>query len=69
MRLLSPAELKIKVNAKLGPDALSICHHELREKLKASRREIKVALLDQAVVAGIGNLYAAEILFLSGIDP
>jgi formamidopyrimidine-DNA glycosylase len=69
VRLLSPVELKIKVDGKLGPDALSIRHNELRDKLKASRREIKVALLDQAVVAGIGNLYAAEILFLSGIDP
>ncbi len=69
VRLLSAEELKIKVDGKLGTDALCISHDELRDKLKTSRREIKVALLDQAVVAGIGNLYAAEILFLSGIDP
>jgi len=30
---------------------------------------VKVALLDQRAVAGIGNLYAAEVLFLAGIDP
>ena len=34
-----------------------------------SKRAVKVALLDQAGVAGIGNLYAAEILFVAGIDP
>ena len=69
VRLLTPDELKVKVDGKLGPDALQITDGELKDKLKASRREIKVALLDQAVVAGIGNLYAAELLFLSGIDP
>ncbi len=69
VRLLSAEELQEKVDAKLGPDALEISHHELRQKLRHSRREIKVALLDQAAVAGIGNLYAAEILFLAGIDP
>jgi formamidopyrimidine-DNA glycosylase len=30
---------------------------------------VKVALLDQQAVAGIGNIYAAEILFAAGIDP
>jgi formamidopyrimidine-DNA glycosylase len=30
---------------------------------------VKVALLDQHAVAGIGNIYAAEILFAAGIDP
>jgi len=69
VRLLSAEELQTKVDAKLGPDALEISHQELRQKLCQSRREIKVALLDQAAVAGIGNLYAAEILFLAGIDP
>ncbi len=69
VRLLSADEVQVKVDDKLGPDALLVTHTELKEKLKTSRREIKVALLDQSVVAGIGNLYAAEILFLSGIDP
>jgi formamidopyrimidine-DNA glycosylase len=40
-----------------------------RERLGASRRPIKVALLDQRAVAGIGNLYASEILHLAGIHP
>lgn len=54
---------------RLGIDALSITWEQLREKLQTSQRAIKVALLDQKAVAGIGNLYAAEILHLAGIDP
>lgn len=70
VRLLSPAELADELGPeKLGPDALSIGSDELRERLAGSRRAIKVALLDQRVVAGIGNLYAAEILHVAKIDP
>ena len=53
----------------LGPDALSVTSELLRARLGRSRRAIKVALLDQAAVAGIGNLYASEILHLAQIDP
>ena len=41
----------------------------LRERLGDSRRAIKVALLDQHALAGIGNLYASEILHRAGIHP
>ncbi len=54
---------------KLGPDALEITAEQLRDRLKASRRAIKVALLDQRALAGVGNLYASEILHLCGIHP
>ncbi len=54
---------------RLGPDALTITADQLSENLCKSRREIKVALLDQKKIAGIGNLYAAEILHLAGIHP
>ena len=54
---------------KLGPDALSITAEQLRERLHASRRAVKVALLDQRALAGVGNLYASEILHLCGIHP
>jgi formamidopyrimidine-DNA glycosylase len=37
--------------------------------LAGSRREIKVALLDQRALAGVGNLYASEILHLAGVHP
>ena len=54
---------------RLGPDALSISPAQLQKKLSRSRRAIKVALLDQQVVAGIGNLYASEILHDAGLHP
>ncbi|MBU6228547.1 MAG: DNA-formamidopyrimidine glycosylase [Cyanobacteria bacterium REEB459] len=41
----------------------------LRQRLQTSQRPIKNALLDQHLVAGIGNIYADEALFLSGIRP
>lgn len=55
--------------ARIGEDALQISLADLHGQLSASRRPIKVALLDQKCVAGIGNLYAAEILHVAGVDP
>ena len=53
----------------LGPDALTLTADLYRERLGGSRRSIKPALLDQRAVAGIGNLYASEILHAAGIHP
>jgi len=54
---------------KHGPDGLIVTGEDLAAVLGDSRRAVKVALLDQRAVAGIGNIYAAEILFRCGIDP
>lgn len=54
---------------KHGPDGLAVTGDELAAALGESRRAVKVALLDQRAVAGIGNIYAAEILHRCGIDP
>ena len=56
-------------NGGLGPDAILVQAEEFRARGKSSTREIKVALLDQKFVAGVGNLYASEILHLAGVDP
>lgn len=69
VRLLHAAEIASVVDSRLGVDALRITADQLRDHFGKSRRAVKVALLDQSAVAGIGNLYAAEILFLAGIDP
>lgn len=69
VQLLSSAELEILENEKLGPDALSITAQQFADRLGKSQRAVKVALLDQSAVAGIGNLYAAEILHVAGVDP
>lgn len=56
---------------KLGPEpfdpAFSVGY--LHRQLQGRQRPIKNALLDQRLVAGIGNIYADEALFLSGIRP
>ena len=70
VRLISPPEFEKAFGpAKLGPDALTITAEQCRERLGASKRPVKVALLDQRAVAGIGNLYASEILHLAAIHP
>lgn len=58
---------------KLGPDALHTEYSQLCQHLwDASRKRsipIKTFLLDQSVLAGIGNIYADEALFFAGIRP
>ena len=41
----------------------------LKDKYKSLKHPIKSVLLDQSIITGIGNIYADEILFLSGINP
>ncbi|MCE9619718.1 MAG: bifunctional DNA-formamidopyrimidine glycosylase/DNA-(apurinic or apyrimidinic site) lyase [Planctomycetes bacterium] len=53
----------------LGPDALAVTAKQLQEKFKNGKRAVKAALLDQSVTAGVGNIYADESLFQSGIHP
>lgn len=55
--------------ANLGKDALTITADQLAMQLGRSRRCIKAALLDQGVLAGVGNIYADEALFRAGIHP
>ena len=53
----------------LGPDALTIEPSQLSPILRGTRRAIKAVLLDQRALAGVGNIYADESLFLAGIRP
>ncbi len=70
VRLVSPEEFdKTYGPAKIGPDALEISAAELCRRIGRSARAIKVAMLDQKVLAGVGNLYASEILHRAGIHP
>ncbi len=54
---------------RLGPDALTIRAAQLRTALQLTKRPIKATLLDQKVLAGVGNIYADESLFLARIRP
>jgi formamidopyrimidine-DNA glycosylase len=56
----------------LGPDAMSLTRAQFESIVTVTRGEgpaIKARLLDQSVVAGVGNLLGDEILFRAGIDP
>jgi formamidopyrimidine-DNA glycosylase len=66
--LKGEAELRERWS-RLGPDGLEITGEQLRERAGQSLRAIKAVLLDQSVVAGVGNIYADEALFLSRIHP
>lgn len=56
---------------RLGPEpfAADFSGAYLKQRLKDSKRAIKTALLDQSLVAGVGNIYADECLFKAGIRP
>ena len=69
--LLAPELDRWKPFAALGPeplgDALTAVH--LREATKGRKPAIKLLLLDQRVVAGLGNIYVCEALWRARIDP
>jgi formamidopyrimidine-DNA glycosylase len=70
VRLVAPVEFdRLYGPEKLGPDALAVSSEQLRERFCESRRPIKVALLDQRALAGVGNLYASEVVHRAGVDP
>jgi formamidopyrimidine-DNA glycosylase len=54
---------------KLGPDALNINLQAFLEIMLGRKGAIKARLLDQRIMAGLGNLYADEALFQAGICP
>ncbi len=65
------AALNTKLD-QLGPDAFTITEDELTEQLQMSsikNHEIAKALLNQKIIAGIGNYLRAEILYDAGINP
>ena len=70
--LLAPNEEDVYTGmAVLGPDPFSpeATGVYLQARLSGSKRAIKSCLLDQGVLAGLGNIYTDESLFLSGIAP
>jgi formamidopyrimidine-DNA glycosylase len=59
------------IKQKLGPEPFSkdFSFSYLKSELKKSKRPIKLFLLDQSKIAGIGNIYASEALYLAKISP
>ncbi len=53
----------------MGPEPFEITVNQFYENLQKTSRPIKNALLDQKIIAGLGNIYVAESLWLTGISP
>ena len=71
--ILDPDDAKVVIS-KLGPDPLRpdpTGEERLRfiQKVSASKSAIGLLLMNQSIIAGIGNVYRAEILFRQGINP
>ena len=57
------------LGAKLGPEPFDIPAEPFAASLQGSTRNLKALLLDQGIVAGVGNIYADEALFLAKLHP
>ena len=66
--MLAPGESHPRLE-RLGPDALEARGETLFRASRKRRASIKQLLLDQSLIAGVGNIYADEALFLSGVRP
>jgi formamidopyrimidine-DNA glycosylase len=74
MRLFGVADLTPSPDAyilehRLGPDPLAMTLRDFRRIIEGRRGAIKALLMSQDVIAGIGNLYADEMLYQSSIHP
>jgi formamidopyrimidine-DNA glycosylase len=67
-RRLGRARLEPAIEA-LGPDAAEVGRERFHDLVSASHAPIKARLMDQAVIAGVGNLMADEILWRARLDP
>lgn len=63
--LLACADLYTTQTAKLGPDPLreDADAERVWARMQASKKPVGLVLMDQSMIAGIGNIYRAEILF------
>jgi len=68
VRWLSPDQHDPRLD-KLGIDALEVTGSHLFEASRSRKAAVKTFLLDQAVLAGVGNIYADEALFHAGVRP
>jgi len=67
-RLEYGIELPERVGA-LGPEPLEVSLADFTKAVKERRSPVKAVLLNQAVVRGVGNIYADEALFRAGVRP
>ncbi|MBQ72472.1 MAG: formamidopyrimidine-DNA glycosylase [Planctomycetaceae bacterium] len=65
----TPEDLTNRLLAGLGPEAPHVRPKEIADAFGRTQRATKIVLLDQRVIAGIGNIYADEALHQAGIHP
>ena len=65
----SAKEFETVLGDRLGPEPGDLGRVEFREALSSTARSLKAVLLDQRVVAGVGNIYADEALFTAKLPP
>ena len=53
----------------LGPDALAVTRKQVKDRLAGKSTSVKSALMNQQVLAGIGNAYSDEVLFQARVHP
>lgn len=68
VKLIEPGETDPRL-LRLGPDALEVSADHLWQESRGRRVAVKSWLLDQAMLAGVGNIYADEALFRAGVRP
>jgi len=61
--------LAAAMDRELGPEPFDLDAAYFRDALRKTARNLKAILLDQTVVAGVGNIYADEALFRAGLHP
>lgn len=65
----TPEAVLAGLGEKLGPEPDAIPSKEFAAAVRSSKRTLKAILLDQSIVAGVGNIYADEALFRAGLHP
>ncbi|MCR5348527.1 MAG: DNA-formamidopyrimidine glycosylase [Bacilli bacterium] len=55
--------------SELGPEPFDYSPDQFKKRLSKDKRYIKQVLMDQSVIAGIGNIYCDEVLFASALHP
>jgi endonuclease-8 len=68
---VDPPDVRRDILDRLGPDPLrrGARPDRMIERMRASRRAVGDLLIDQSIVAGVGNVYRAEALFVLGVHP
>jgi formamidopyrimidine-DNA glycosylase len=61
--------LETEMNAELGPEPFGMDGAAFRDAVRGTGRNLKAVLLDQTIVAGVGNIYADEALFRAQLHP